>query len=336
MPESRLPFITAMLLKLCPKIGATVLVEPEFGYVGRITFKNGRSTFFRNRNSGINSHGAVEIARDKGYTSFFLRGMGYNVPDERTFFSAEWCVRLRNHRDVSAAALYAAELGYPVIVKPNHFSQGTLVAKAWTAREVKKIVNMILKRDSVAIVQRFISGRDYRVVVLDGEVISAYERLPLSVIGDGVKSIERLLNDKQKMFDRSGRDTRIDASDFRLIGKLKRQKLTLQSIPEKGESIPLLDNANLSTGGDSVDVTDGIHGDYRSLVRSVAADMQLRLCGIDIITSDISKPLDPDHIILEINAAPGLDHYASSGETQRKIVEDLYMKVLLALEKDSR
>jgi D-alanine-D-alanine ligase-like ATP-grasp enzyme len=332
-PTPELPFITQMMLTLCRKIGAKVLVEPEFGYVGQITFKNGKRTFFRNRNSSINSHGAVEIARDKGYTSFFLRHMGYNAPEEQTFFSDAWCKNLRSPRNVNAACKFATKLGYPVIVKPNHFSQGVLVVKAWNSQEVKRAATVILKRDSVVLVQKFIPGKDYRVVVLDGEIISAYERIPLSIIGDGKRTIGKLLNDKQKEFERDGRDTQLDLQDFRFHWKLKRLKMTLQSVPEKGKQMFLLDNANLSTGGDSHDVTRHVHADYRSLVRSIARDMELRLCGIDIITSDITHPLDPHHVILEINAAPGLDHYASSGRKQKKIVEGLYMKVLKALEK---
>ncbi len=319
--------------KLCPKIGAKILIEPEFGYVGQITFKNGRRTFFRNRNSSINSHGAVEIARDKGYTSFFLRRMGYNAPQEQTFFSDAWCKNLGLKRNASDAATYASRLGFPVIVKPNHFSQGVLVVKAWNEREVRDVVKKILKRDSVVLVQKFVEGKDYRVVVLDGKVISAYERVPLSVTGDGQRTIDKLLKEQQELFRMEKRDTDLDRKDFRFLWKLKRLKLSLRSVPKKGEQIYLLDNANLSTGGMSFERTDMVHSDYKKLVRTVARDMELRLCGIDIITSDISKPLDPHHVILEINAAPGLDHYACSGNKQKKIVEDLYMKVLLALQK---
>jgi len=335
-PSSELPFITKILLKLCPEIGATVLVEPEFGYVGQITFRNGKRTFFRNRNSSINTHGSVEIARDKGYTSFFLKNMGYNVPEEQTFFSDEWCRSFGKRRNTDAACTFASRLGYPVIVKPNHFSQGVLVVKAWNAREVRQVTRSILRRDSVVLVQKFIPGRDYRIVVLDGVVISAYERIPLSVTGDGKRTIGQLLRKKQKEFEKAGRDSRLDLKDFRFLWKLKRLRLSLRSVPKRGEQIYLLDNANLSTGGESVDVTRRIHQEYRRLVRSVARDMGLRLCGIDIITSDILRPLDPNHVILEINAAPGLDHYASSGKKQQMIVEELYRKVLRALEKGAR
>ncbi len=333
-PTIRLPFITQMMVKLCPRIGAKVLIEPEFGYVGQITFRNGKRTFFRNRNSSINAHGAVEIARDKGYTSFFLKRMGYRTPIEQTFFSDALCKHLKTKRDARAASAYAAKIGYPVIVKPNHLSQGELVVKCWNAQEVAKTAAMILQKDSVMLVQKFIEGRDYRVVVLDGEVISAYERIALSVTGDGTKTIARLLRELERSFARDGRDTILDLEDFRFRWKLKNLKLRLASVPKKGEKIFLLDNANLSTGGISIDVTDHIHADYRALVCNAARDMELRLAGVDILTSDLSKPLDPHHVILEINAAPGLDHYASSGKKQKKIVEGLYLKVLKALERD--
>ena len=97
-------------------------------------------------------------------------------------------------------------------------------------------------------------------------------------------------------------------------------------------SSQILDNANLSTGGMSYDFTTKIHTDYANLAINITKDMELRLCGVDILTSDISKPIS-DYIIIEINSAPGLDNYASLGEEQVQIVDNLYLKILQSLEK---
>ena len=96
----------------------------------------------------------------------------------------------------------------------------------------------------------------------------------------------------------------------------------------------MLPNANLSTGGTSVDVTDFIHPFYNKLAICLTKDMGLRLCGVDlmIVDGDITKPSKQWYII-EINSAPGLDHYASIGKKQTKIVEDLYTKVFIAMGK---
>ncbi|MBC1220616.1 cyanophycin synthetase, partial [Nostoc sp. UCD120] len=93
----------------------------------------------------------------------------------------------------------------------------------------------------------------------------------------------------------------------------------------------LLDNANLSTGGEAVDFTESIHPDFQKLAVSITKDMQLRLAGVDILASDITSPI-VDYTILEVNGAPSLSHYASFGEVQTKRVENLYLKILKILE----
>jgi D-alanine-D-alanine ligase-like ATP-grasp enzyme len=185
-------------------------------------------------------------------------------------------------------------------------------------------MKFIFQRDKVAIVQQPVKGKDYRVVVLDSKVISAYERIPLSVTGDGRSTINRLLQKKQEKFVNTGRDTKIKFDDPRITIKLKNQGLTLNSVIKKGVRIFLLDNANLSTGGDSIDVTEMIHPEFRRIAINLTKDMGLRLCGVDfMIDGDISQPPNK-YWILEINSAPGLDHYVKMGKAQEKIVEDLY------------
>ena len=105
------------------------------------------------------------------------------------------------------------------------------------------------------------------------------------------------------------------------------------SIPPKNKTVYLLDNANLSTGGDPIDVTKIIHPDYKKIAISITKYMGLRLCGVDLmITGDIDRPLKK-YWVLETNAAPGLDHYVKVGKAQEKIVEDMYLQVLKAMEK---
>jgi D-alanine-D-alanine ligase-like ATP-grasp enzyme len=94
----------------------------------------------------------------------------------------------------------------------------------------------------------------------------------------------------------------------------------------------LLDNANLSTGGDSIDVTDVIHSGFKKIAIALTKDMGLRLCGVDFMVDGEITENPARYWIIEINAAPGLDHYVCSGKAQEKIVEDLYFKVLKRLQ----
>lgn len=171
------------------------------------------------------------------------------------------------------------------------------------------------------------------MVVLDKEVISAYERIPLNIIGDGKKSIQQLLEMKQHQFIAAKRGTCINTDDPRVAEKLRRQGLTFHSVPFLHERIFLLNNANLSSGGDVVDVIASVNPAFREFAIRLTSDMNLRLSGVDLmIDGHISEsPVPGKYWVLEINAAPGLDHYAKTGKTQEKIVEELYLRVLGSL-----
>ncbi len=308
-------------------------MESKWNIVGQIIFKSGRKRYFRYSSLDINRLGASDIAKDKGFATFFMKSMGYNVIPGETFYSKDWAKAIGSTDDIDTAYRYAQKLGFPVIVKPNSGSQGTGVTLVQNKAQFYRAMRFIFKRDKVALVQKLVTGKDYRVVVLDNKVISAYERIPLNVVADGVSTIKGLLLKKQKQFVASSRDTTIKMDDVRIVEKLARQGLSFHSIPKKGERIYLLDNANLSTGGDSLDVTKKIHPEFSKVAIRLTKDMGLRLCGVDLmIEGDITqKP--GTYWILEINAAPGLDHYAQIGRKQEKIVEDLYLKVLKSMEK---
>lgn len=330
-PTFRQSFVAEIIERIAPLIEAKVLIEPEYGFVGQITFKNGKKVLFRDRNFNINPQGSSEIARDKGYSDFFLKQFGYKTPESQTCFSDKLNERLDIKRTIDDGFNYAKKLGFPVILKPNNLSQGTLVVKVHNKREFYTVARKIFKRVSVMIVQRFYSGNDYRIVVLDNEIISAYQRIPLYIVGDGKFTIAELLKKKQEDFIKTDRDTVIEIDDFRIRGNLKRHHYKFESVLSKGEKLYLLDNANLSTGGDAIDVTDYIHPDFRELAINISRDMGLRMCGVDVISSDISLPLK-EYVVIEINSAPGLDNYASMGEKQMRKVDELYLKVLKALE----
>lgn len=320
--------LARVLQKLAPRVGARVVLEPEWKIAGQLTFKNGKKSYFRYNSLDLNPVGASDIAKDKDYASYFMKRMGYPTVQGESFYSDEWCAAIGSKRDANAACRFARTLGYPVIAKPNSGSQGSGVTLVYDERSLRRALREIFKKDRIALVQRPVQGRDYRIVVLDDEVISVYERIPLNVLGDGRSTVEQLLKKKQREFDRTRRDTQIKVNDPRIAAKLRHAGMSLSSVPAKSERVYLLDNANLSTGGDALDVTDALHPSYKKMAIELTRDMGLRLCGVDIMVSgDISKPAKR-YRILEINAAPGLDHYVKQGAAQQRIVEALYMKVL--------
>jgi D-alanine-D-alanine ligase-like ATP-grasp enzyme len=329
-------YATPILARLAHKAGVRVIVEQRYGYAGQVILPDGTKRYFRGTNFDLNGLGASEIAKDKDYASFFLSMMGYPVIEGKAFFSPVWARTIKNRLTIRAAYSYAKKLGFPVIIKPNSLSQGSGVAKVHNRREFLQAAKAICKKDRVFLVQRVVEGRDYRVVVLDGQVMSAYERLPLQVVGDGRATVAELLIRKQQQFKRQGRDTIINQGDFRISNHLKQVGLTKRSIPVKGQVITLLDNRNLSSGGDAADVTKRIHPSFRRLCVRLVRDMGLRYCGVDLmIDGKLTEPVGR-YWVIEINAAPGIDNYAIAGRRQARLVEQMYLQVLKAFSKKQK
>lgn len=337
-PKKEALLLGALLKKLAPKIGAKVILEPTWNIAGQITFpgragKNGKRSYFRYNTLDLNPVGASDISKDKDYAAYFMQRMGYPVARGKAFYSNEHCENIGSKRNMDAAYRYAQRIGFPLIVKPNSGSQGEDVALVHTARDFYRAMRAVFRHDKIALVQKYVSGRDYRIVVLDDKVISAYERIPLNIVGDGRSTIAQLLKRKSKQFVASGRDTRVDLRDPRIKSKLKYQGRTLISVAQKGERVFLLDNANLSSGGDALDVTDEVHAGFKKLSIKLTRDMGLRFCGVDLMVEGDIHEKPRKYVILETNAAPGLDHYVKTGPVQKRIVEDLYLKVLKSLAK---
>ena len=198
-------FLERILRKVAPKIGARVLSEPKWGIVCQVTFSNGVRKYSRFNSIDLNSLGSSEVAKDKDYANFFMEKMGYPTIEGKAFCSPTWAKAIKSKDDINAGFKYAKKLGFPVIVKPNSGSQGVDVALVQNKIEFYKIMNKVFKNDRMALVQRQVTGKDYRVVVLDNKIISAYERIPLSVVGDGNLSIKKLLEKKKRYFKKIGR-----------------------------------------------------------------------------------------------------------------------------------
>ncbi len=323
--------MTSIFKKVATEMGATVLIEPEYELIGHITFKNGKKSVFDNTRLNVNGFGSAYLAKDKAFSNYFLQQFGYKVTEGKTFFNEKICATIPNPRNIHDGWNYVQELGLPVIVKPLNLSLGILVTKVYEKSEYYDVAEKIFNIHPGLIVERFYTGNDYRILAFNDEVLAAYQRIPLSVTGDGNSTILQLIQIKREKLIQTGEKILIDLEDFRIIKKLQQQNLTLESVIAKDNIVYLLDNANLSTGGDSVDFTDSIHPDFQQLAINITKDMGLKLAGVDILTSDITKPL-VDYTLLEVNAAPGLAHYASLGKRQTQKVEDLCYKIMQALE----
>jgi glutathione synthase/RimK-type ligase-like ATP-grasp enzyme len=334
----RHPFVPKLLARIADRAGIRMELEPEFQFAGRIIFPNGNSHVFRANNLNINRAGSAAIAEDKNYTSYFLRVAGLRTPKELSFFSEELAQNLAPaaRRSAREACDFAASIGYPVIVKPNTGSLGEFVVKAYDAIDVVSASERIFTKYKVALVQEFLAGNDYRIVVLGDEIISAYQRTGLRVIGDGQATVEQLMHRKKAGLALVARpNSEINPSDFRIDAVLQRHGLTRNSVLPEGKVQSLLDNANLSSGGDATDITSTLHASVAEIAVKATRTLGLNLCGVDLICADATKA-SPDYVIVELNAAPGLDNYASGGEAQSHRVDEMYFKIVKFLEKNER
>ena len=317
---------------LADRVGCSITLEPLYELAGQISFPNGKNFYFKSTSLDINGHGSSEVAKDKGYTRFFMSKMGYKIPQGAPFFSPHWCEVNDANNNSESAVQFANSLGYPVIVKPNSGSKGRDVFKAYNEAELRDILRIVFEKNNVILIEQYIAGDDYRLVVLKGEVMMAYRRLPLALVGNGTDNISTLFDTKKAEQKSIGRKISIEISDPRIEARLKNfYKIDINYVPRAGEEIILLENANLSSGGEAVDVTDIIHESYKQIAIKLAQDMGLKLVGVDFITKDdITKPMQ-DITFIEINSSPGLTHYQTLSPQAEARVEDLYYKILVEL-----
>lgn len=328
----RNPFTSKLIAQIAPTMGIKVELEPDYQFAGELIFEDGNRHLFRNTNFNVNPAASTEIAKDKAYTNYFLGKHGFNVPVNKVFFAKKINKNLSNiNQDkITDAVNFAKKIGFPVYVKPNKFSLGTLVAKAYSEEDIIAIANRIFERSSFLLVEEACIGRDYRVVVFGDKVVSAYERIPLIVVGDAKHTISELIEIKAFELKNSNRlNSSISPSDFRIDMKLASLGMSKQYIPYKGEEITLLDNANLTTGGTSNDITDSIHASFMEIAVMATKTLGLTLCGVDILAEDLTRNAsEQTWNIIEVNASPGLDNYASFGTIQAQRVEELYRQIL--------
>ncbi len=242
---------------------------------------------------------AESIAQDKELTKMLLNAAGVPVPQGRVVADAE---------DAWKAA---CEIGGPVVVKPRDGNQGKGVAvNVKTREEVLAAFNVAVSIRSEVIVERYITGHDFRLLVVGNQLVAAARRAPPQVIGDGLQNIGQLIEQVNKD-PRRGDGHATSLTKIRLDdiarAALAKQGYTTDSVPPKGVPVVLRNNANLSTGGSATDVTEDVHPDMAARAVEAAQMVGLDICGVDVVCESVIKPLEEQGGgIVEVNAAPGL------------------------------
>ncbi len=267
---------------------------------------------------------AVELACDKEGTKRILRDAAIPVPKGTVI----------HYLDELEDAIDEVG-GYPIVVKPldgNHGRGISINVKSWEeAEEAYDAASNASKTKSV-IVERYYKGRDHRLLVINHKLVAVAERVPAHVVGDGCSTIQELI-------DRTNQDPRRGVGHDNVLTRitldrnseilLERQGCDLDTVLDKGEICYLRATANLSTGGIAIDRTDEVHPENVWIAERVSRLIGLDICGIDMVTPDISRPMrENDAVIVEVNAAPGFRMHVCPSEGLPRNVAAAVMDML--------
>jgi cyanophycin synthetase len=258
---------------------------------------------------------AVEIACDKEETKNLLEAANIPVPKGRIIYDEE---------DLENAIV---SIGFPMVIKPvngNHGRGATINIR--TKEDAVEALGLAKKISRAVICEKYITGFDHRVLVIDYKFVAAAKRTPAMVKGDGKQTIQQLIDQVNKDPRRGyGHEKVLTAIkvDEMTNNILLEKGLTLESVLPAGEILYLKSTANISTGGTATDISDHVHPHNIFMAERIARIIGLDICGIDIMADDLGLPIsETGGAILEVNAAPGFRmHLAPTEGLPRNVAE---------------
>ena len=250
---------------------------------------------------------AVDIACNKEQTKKMLDAASIPVAKGSICVDAE---------DLEATI---KSIGYPIVLKPldgNHGKGASINVTKW--EDALLGLEYAQKYSRKVIVERFITGYDFRVLVIDNKLVAAAQRVPAHVVGDGKHTINELIaqvnDDPRRGYGHENvlTEIEIDRDSLELLDK---RGFTVDTIPEKADIVYLKSTANLSTGGTSIDVTDMMHPENIFMAERISRIIGLDICGVDIMARNLTESLKENGgVILEVNAAPGFRMHLAPSE----------------------
>ena len=257
-----------------------------------VTFNNKEYIIHEGTISDANSLISYWISDDKWMTRQFLKRKGIR--------QAKGLLLEQNYNPEQLK-----DVDFPAVVKPANTDHGIAVStNIQSHTDLKKAINTAFLHSGKVIVETFFPGREYRFLVIDNQVRAIAYREPANITGDGNQSIRQLIDNKNKG---RGTDYRYPLLKINIDEEVERhlnaRSLTPESIVAEGEKVYLRKNSNLSTGGDSIDVTDEMPDFYKDVAVRSAQAAGLNIAGIDIIIQDMdATPATENYIVIELNA----------------------------------
>lgn len=279
--------------------------------------------YIRSTNLPIDSSVSALIAQKKYLANFIFSKNNIPVPAHFVCTNLEEIIK------------YSRIIHPPYVLKPVDLTKGEgITTNIKNHSDLEKIAKKSFKKYRQIILEKYIKGKDYRLLIIDGKFVSTVLRIPTKVVGDGIKTIRKLIKIENKNPLRGHKNENplnLIKINQETVNFLKKNNYLLESIPKINEDVYLKETANYSKGGESEVVTSITHKDYKILAEKAAQAIGLKFAGVDIITQDISLGIkkSPANII-EINSSSGLRAHQfpthGKGDDVGKLVMDMLEK----------
>jgi len=327
--EEAFPMATTaeLTLRAAEKYGITYRELPGTRIM-ELTY-NGEKTYFQAQNPFRQSCIALYASSNKTIEKSLLMEAGVSVAKGYTITKTDSREFWRELFD---------QVPHPLVLKPTHGTQGRQVYTNITDYETyeKAILDILPSHPAMAagvIVESMFDGEEYRVLTTREKVIGIINRKPANVVGDGHSTIQQLIDiknqDPRRKNDPNNFLVTINV-DQHVQSYMAAQNLTLDTVLEEGRQVFLRKNSNISTGGDSIDVTDIAHPDVAEIcLRATRAFPGLEIAGVDFMTKDITKPQTPEnYIVVEVNNSPGFSIHDLPYQGKNRHAADEFLKIL--------
>ncbi len=253
----------------------------------------------------LDSYISFLIMENKHVTKYILKKAGFSVPEGNYY-----------HNYLAAVNDYDQYKGKKIVIKPltTNFGIGINFIKKMGKAIYQESLERAFNFDKGVIVEEYIEGDEYRFLTIGDTTVAVCKRIPANVIGDSCHTIQQLVEIKNRD-PRRGDDYTTPLTKIRL-GKiektvLKNQGYTFKSIPKTMKQVFLRENSNISTGGDSIDMTDQMPEFYKKIANEAALAVKAKICGVDMIIKNFSKAAtDSNYAIIELNFNPAIHFHA--------------------------
>jgi len=281
--------------------------------------------------TSLDNYVSVLMMENKVVTKKVLEAAGIQVPEGNEY-----------HNQTDAWLAFPYFRGQAIVVKPKSTNYGlgiTILKENGDESRFRKAVKIAFNHDNTVLVESFVTGKEYRIFLINREVVGILHRVPANVTGDGQSSIAELAHEKNKDSLR-GKGYRKPLEKIALGEEesmfLEMQEMDFATIPISSEIVYLRENSNISTGGDSLDFTDDVHDSYKLIAIDAAGALDVNITGLDMMIDDITQPAtEENYSIIEMNFNPAIHihchpYRGQNRHLDRKILDALFGEKSLA------